>query len=51
MTFASACASSTSRTSTLAPAAGEIDELGFARWIAGGDAPRGTEPSWRDRVL
>ncbi|MCP4570455.1 MAG: metallophosphoesterase, partial [FCB group bacterium] len=32
-------------------AADEVDELDFARWIAGGDAPRGIESSWRERVL
>ena len=28
-----------------------MDDLDLARWLAGGDAPRGLEASWREQVL
>ncbi len=37
--------------SALRDAAGEVDELGLARWLAGGEPPRGIEVDWREQVL
>ncbi len=35
----------------LRQAAWDVDDLELARWLAGGAAPRGVEPRWRERVI
>ncbi len=35
----------------LRDAAWAVDDLDLARWLAGGPAPRGVDPSWREQVL
>ncbi len=37
--------------SGLRDAAWAVDDLELARWLAGGGAPRGVEPAWRERVI
>lgn len=37
--------------SSLRDAAWAVDDLELARWLAGGPAPRGVEPEWREQVL
>ncbi len=35
----------------LRQAAWDLDDLKLGRWLSGGEAPRGAEPAWRERVL